>query len=150
MPQSLVHNLIHLVYGTEDRRRWITDDVRPRLHAYQTGIFKKWDSPLLEIGGTDDHVHTLFSLSKNCALAKVVEEVKKGSSIWIKSESPRYADFAWQKGYAAFSVSESNARSVKAYIANQEAHHQKMDFDVECAALFRKHGIVLNEGYPWG
>jgi REP element-mobilizing transposase RayT len=80
MPQSLVKNLIHLVYSTKHREQWIPADVRDRLFAYQAGIFRRWESPALVIGGTEDHLHALFLLSKNYALKKIVEEVKKGSS----------------------------------------------------------------------
>jgi REP element-mobilizing transposase RayT len=80
MSQSLVKNLIHLVYAAKNRQRWIAKDGRARLFAYQAGIFQEWDSPALVIGGVDDHVHTLFALSKNHPLKKVVEEVKRGSS----------------------------------------------------------------------
>ena len=76
MSQSLVKNLIHLVYSTKHRKAWIPEDVRERLWAYQAGIFKDWESPALIIGGVEDHVHALFSLSKNYPLKKIVEEVK--------------------------------------------------------------------------
>ena len=65
MGQSLVKNLIHLVYSTKHRKLWLPEDVRDGLFAYQTGIFKQWGSSALVIGGVDDHVHALFSLSKN-------------------------------------------------------------------------------------
>ncbi len=77
MSQSLVKNLIHLVYSTKHRQLWIPKDVNEKLYAYQAGIFREWDSHALVIGGAQDHVHVLFSLSKNHALKKIVEEVKK-------------------------------------------------------------------------
>ena len=76
MSQSLVKNLVHLVYSTKHRKLWIPENVRDQLFAYQAGIFKQWESPALMIGGVEDHVHALFSLSKNFALKQVVEEVK--------------------------------------------------------------------------
>ena len=113
MPQSLVKNLLHLIYSTKHRKPWILGKQRQDLFAYQAGVFKEWDSPALIIGGTEDHVHALFSLSKNQPLKKIVEEVKKGSSKWIKTQGPEFADFYWQAGYAAFSVSQSNVEEVK-------------------------------------
>src|SRR5437899_2598786 len=83
------------------------------------------ESPAILIGGTADHVHLLFCLSKNYALKKIVEEVKKGSSKWIKTIDPRYREFHWQNGYGAFSVSQSKRETVKRYIENQEEHHRK-------------------------
>ena len=113
MPQSLVKNLVHLVFSTKHRQAWLPDDVRESLFAYQAGIFKQWESPALAIGGIEDHVHALFSLSKNHALKKIVEEVKKGSSKWMKIDGTKNRDFHWQNGYAAFSVSESNVPEVR-------------------------------------
>ena len=150
MPQSLVKNLVHLVYSTKHRQQWLTDDVRERLFAYQAGIFKEWQSPALVIGGIEDHVHALISLSKNHALKKVVEEVKKGSSKWMKTDAgAANKDFQWQAGYAGFSVSQSNVEEVKRYIQNQAAHHRKMTFQDELRALFRRHGIQHDERYAW-
>src|SRR5262245_26032382 len=113
MSQSLVKNLVHLVYSTKGRRAWIPKAHREGLYAYQAGIFKQWESPAIVIGGVDDHVHALFLLSKNFALKKIVEEVKNGSSKWMKSDGPRNPDFHWQAGYSAFSVSQSNVEDVR-------------------------------------
>jgi REP element-mobilizing transposase RayT len=113
------------------------------------GICKKWESPALVIGGVDDHVHLLISLSKNHALKTIVEEVKKGSSKWMKSNGARNSKFYWQKGYGAFSVSQSNVAAVKRYIERQETHHKTMTFQDELRALFHKHGIEFDERYVW-
>ena len=150
MPQSLASNLIHLVYSTKSRRRWLIDDSLPGLCAYQSGIFQKWESPAIVIGGVEDHVHALFSLSKNFALKKIVEEVKKGSSKRMKTnEGTANKDFCWQGGYAAFSVSQSNVSKVIAYIENQEEHHRKRSFQDELRVLFDRHGIEFKEQYVW-
>jgi REP element-mobilizing transposase RayT len=149
MSQSLVKNLIHLVYSTKHRQPWIAKNHPDELFAYQAGIFQQWDSPSLVIGGVEDHVHALFVLSKNHALAKIVEEVKKGSSKWMKIDGTRNADFHWQAGYAAFSVSQSNLDAVKQYIKDQEEHHRKMTFQDELRALLRRHGIAFDERYVW-
>jgi putative transposase len=149
MSQSLVKNLIHLVYSTKHHRPWIVKDHRDGLFAYQAGIFKEWDSPALAIGGAEDHIHMLFALSKNHPLSKVVEEVKKGSSKWMKTAGPKNPDFQWQAGYGAFSVSQSNSDAVRRYIENQEMHHRKMTFQDELRAVFRRHGIAFDERYLW-
>ncbi|MEX0818066.1 MAG: IS200/IS605 family transposase [Pirellulaceae bacterium] len=149
MGQSLVKNLVHVIYSTKQREPWIPDDIGPELWAYQAGIFKDWESPALEIGGVEDHVHALFSLSKNHALKKVIEEVKKASSKWMKTDGPKNADFYWQGGYAAFSVSQSNAKDVKRYIKIQKEHHRKMTFQDELRALFERHQVEYDERYVW-
>ncbi|MBC7818715.1 MAG: transposase [Planctomycetaceae bacterium] len=149
MSQSLAKNLIHLVYSTKHRQAWIPSEHRPALFAYQAGIFKVWDSPALIIGGVEDHVHALFVLSKNHPLKKIVEEVKKGSSKWIKTDGPRIAEFSWQAGYSAFSVSQSNVEAVSRYIENQEEHHRKVTFQDELRDFFKRHGIEFDERYVW-
>jgi REP element-mobilizing transposase RayT len=149
MSQSLVRNLVHLVFSTKHRKLWIPTSVQPRLWAYQTGIFQQWESPAIVIGGVDDHVHALFTLSKNYALKKIVEEVKKGSSKWMKVEGTGQADFQWQAGYAAFSVSPSKLADVQQYIENQAAHHRRISFQDELRELFRRHGVKFDENYVW-
>jgi REP element-mobilizing transposase RayT len=149
MSQSLAKILIHLVYSTKHRQPWIGKAHRDDLFAYQAGIYKDWDSPALMIGGADDHVHALFVLSRNHALMKIVEEVKKGSSKWAKIAGPTNSEFYWQAGYGAFSVSQSNLEEVKRYIENQEEHHRKMTFQDELRALYLRHEIAFDERYVW-
>jgi putative transposase len=149
MSQSLVKNLIHLVYSTKQRQPWIGKAHRDGLFAYQAGIYQDWDCPAIVIGGEEDHVHALFVLSKNHALKKVVEEVKKGSSKWAKIDGPKIPDFQWQAGYGAFSVSQSKLDDVKRYIEEQEEHHRKTTFQDELRALFRRHGIAFDERFVW-
>ncbi len=150
MSQSLVKNLIHLVYSTKNRQPWIPEHVREGLWAYQAGIFKEWESPALIIGGVEDHVHALFSLSKNYALKKIVEEVKKGSSKWMKtSDGVANTEFAWQAGYAGFSVSLSQVGKVTKYIETQARHHRRVSFQEELRALFKRHQIEYDERYVW-
>jgi putative transposase len=149
MSQSLVKNLVHLVYSTKQREPLIPKEYQAHLFSYQAGIFKQWESPALVIGGVADHVHALFALSKNFPLKKLVEEVKKGSSKWMKSGGPRIRQFSWQAGYAAFSVSQSSLEAVQHYITEQEEHHRKMTFQDELRTLFNRHGISFDERYAW-
>ena len=149
MPQSLVKNLVHLVYTTKERRAWLPTEHREALFAYQAGIFRELQSPAVIIGGVEDHVHALFSLSKNFALKKIVEEVKKSSSKWMKQNGPRNGLFPWQAGYAAFSVSVSNLEQVQRYIEKQEEHHKQLSFQDELRALFERHEIQFDERYVW-
>ena len=58
--------------------------------------------------------------------------------ISFKRES---SEFAWQEGYAAFSVSCSQLDNVSSYIANQAAHHRRMSFEAEYLELLKGHGI---------
>jgi len=150
MAQSLARNLIHLIFSTKNRVPFLRTAIRADLHGYLAGIFKNCDSPAIIVGSVDDHVHALFVLSKNHPLSKVVEEVKRGSSKWLKTKGTDFADFAWQNGYGAFSVSPSLLESVREYIARQEEHHRKVSFQDEFREFCRRHGVELDERYVWG
>ena len=149
MPQSLAKNLIHLIYSTKNRMPCLGGKVLPRLFAYKAGILKEWNSPALLIGGVADHVHVLFCLSKNHALAKVIEELKKGSSKWLKTQAREFQGFHWQAGYGAFSVSQSNVQRVKRYIEQQQEHHRTRSFQDEFRAFLKRNGIDFDERYVW-
>src|SRR4051794_18633224 len=105
MPQSLSSVIIHLVYSTKNREPFIHESVEPDLHAYLATVFKSLRSPAIVIGGTSDHIHCLFNLSRTVTIADAVEGTKTDSSRWIKKVDRLFHSFAWQKGYGAFSVS---------------------------------------------
>jgi putative transposase len=149
MSQSLAKNLLHLIFSTKHRLPLLTADIRPEMNAYLAGILRSWESPAIIVDSVEDHAHLQFALSKNFALKKVVEEVKKGSSKWIKTKGPSFADFHWQAGYGVFSVSQSNVPAVRGYIVNQEEHHRKMTFQDEFRRLLHRHGIEYDERYIW-
>jgi REP element-mobilizing transposase RayT len=149
MSQSLANILVHLVFSTKERRPLVRDDVREQLHAYIVGILENQQSPSLITNSVADHIHILFALSKNLSLAKVVQEVKQGSSRWIKDQPGDYGSFAWQNGYAAFSVSESQREVVRDYIYKQREHHAEVSFQDELRQFLRKHGVKHDERYVW-
>ena len=147
MPQSLANILIHVIWSTKERRPLISDTVRPGLHGYLAGILKNLESPALVINSVDDHVHVLCQLSKNVAACKLVEEVKKSSSKWMKEQG--VSDFSWQNGYGVFSVSQSGADAVRKYIESQPEHHRKRDFKDEFREFCQKYNVPLDERYVW-
>lgn len=97
------------------------------------------------VGGVGDHVHLLVSLRPVHCIADVLRDLKKDSTNWVKENSD--SRFLWQEGYAAFTVSPSATDSVKAYIANQEAHHRKYSFVDELKELLAKAEIEYDEKY---
>jgi putative transposase len=149
VPQSLAKNLIHLIYSTKDRAPSISPEIRTGLFGYKAGILKEWKSPALIIGGVADHVHVLFCLSKNHALAKVIEELKKGSSKWMKTHGPEFRNFYWQAGYGAYSVSQSNVEQVHRYIESQEEHHRTKSFQEEFLAFLDRYEMEYDERFIW-
>ena len=149
MAQTLTSLLLHIVFSTKHRVPIITPEIEPDLFAYIGGILKNNSSPLLAAGGTDDHIHLLVSQSKNIALSLLLQNVKKDSSIWMKTQDEIFKAFHWQDGYAAFSVSKSEVPRVKSYIANQKEHHRKQTFQEELIQLLEEYGIEYDERYLW-
>jgi REP element-mobilizing transposase RayT len=149
MPQSLSRVLIHLVFSTKNRERLLITAIQKELHPYLAVVLDNIQCPSLQVGGVEDHVHLFFGLSRTRTIADVVETVKTNSSKWIKNKGPAFVNFHWQAGYGAFSVSQSDAESVVAYIRNQEQHHQKMTFQEEYRRLLERYQIVFDEKYVW-
>jgi len=149
MPQSLSRVLVHLIFSTKHRIPALSPEIRPELHAYLVGILKNVDCPALQAGGVADHVHLFFGLSRTRTTAQVVETLKTSSSKWIKTKGASFTDFHWQSGYGAFSVSQSDADSVVAYIRNQEAHHQKVTFQEEYRRFLERYQVAYDERYVW-
>ena len=124
--------------------------MRTELYADMATILRdNVDSPALIINGVEDHVHGLILLSRKFALMNVIKEAKTETSKWVKKQSKSLADFSWQAGYGAFSVSESNILQVKKYIQDQEEHHRRMTFQEEFRELCRRHNVALDELYAW-
>jgi REP element-mobilizing transposase RayT len=99
MSQPLSKTWSHLIFSTKERYPFLVDqNVRDRLHAYLASILRQQDCPTLEVGGATDHIHALFVLSKNCSIAQIVYEVKRGSSKWIKTQGADFRKFYWQSG----------------------------------------------------
>jgi REP element-mobilizing transposase RayT len=149
MAQSLTKIVIHAVFSTKNREPLLTTAIRSNLFAYIVGILNSSDCITLAINGTEDHVHGLIVMAKTISLSKMMEEMKGGSSRWLNSQVATKGRFAWQAGYGAFSVSESQIPKVAGYIAGQEEHHRQTTFQDELLSLLKKHRIEFDEQHLW-
>lgn len=150
MPQSLAQVYLHLVFSTKHRRPFLQKrDVRDKVHAYLTGICRNLECPSLIIGGVEDHVHILCTLSRKIAISELLRELKRDSSKRAKELGPGLAEFEWQAGYGAFSISPSHVESLRAYIRNQEEHHRTETFQDELRRLLKKYNVPYDERYVW-
>jgi REP element-mobilizing transposase RayT len=113
------------------------------------GIIRNLKGKALLINGMVDHVHLLFDLPPSICISEALRIIKANSSGWVHEKWPSRQNFAWQIGYAAFSVSQSNVRQVYNYIANQEKHHRKVSFKEELLAFLKKHNIQYDERFIW-
>jgi len=149
MPQSLSRILTHMIFSTKNRVCNLPSEIQSELHPYIAVTLRENGCPSLQIGGIDNHVHLLFGLSRTLSIAQVVEIVKTSSSKWLKGKGTDFADFHWQSGYGAFSISQSNANAVIRYIENQKEHHRKMTFQEEYCHFLKRYMIEYDEKYVW-
>ena len=153
MPQSLAKLWVHIIFSTRDRYPFLKNlTVQQKVHQYIKSICYKQNCQAMMVGGIDDHVHILTSLSKNISISKLLEEIKKSSSKWIKTLSSvdeALSQFYWQRGYGAFSVSQSALSAIKIYIQNQHIHHQQQNFQDEFRKFLILDDVSYSEEYVW-
>lgn len=140
---------IHYIFSTKCRAPVLTENIRERLWAFMGGIARNNGMMARCIGGTADHAHLLVALPPTISIAQGIKLIKGGSSRWIHESFPELADFSWQEGYGAFSVSKSHINETVAYIEGQEEHHREKSFQEEYLAFLRKHEIAYDERYLW-
>jgi len=149
MAHTFTNLLTHVIFSTKDRLPHIDAELKAPLLAYMGGIVRELYGTAMTINGTADHVHLLVRLPPTISLADAMRVLKTNSSRWVHEKWPSHCAFAWQTGYGAFSVSQSNVASVVRYIAEQERHHRKVSFQEEFLAYLRRHGIDYDERYIW-
>jgi len=149
MAQSLSILYVHIIFHIKNEQVIICQEDEEELYAYLGGMIKQCFSYPIKIGGTENHIHVLANMSKNISLAKFIEEIKKNSSRWIKAKGEHYKNFAWQGGYAGYSVSQSKIEIVKKYIERQKEHHKKETFKEEYLKFLNEYGIDYDENYLW-
>lgn len=149
MPQSLSKVLLHVVFSTKNREKTIPGHLRAKLHAYLAGICRAKGSEAYRVGGTEDHVHIACTLPRTLTQAKLLEEIKKPSSIWMKQQEGGSRNFSWQAGYGVFSLGQSQLPTLLQYIDNQEQHHRTKTFKEELLELLVKYNVDYDEKYLW-
>ncbi len=142
MSHTYTSNLVHCVFSTKDRANLIAEP--ERLWQYVGGIARQKNILLLAAGGTGNHLHLLISLPSTVTLAKAIQDIKGNTSKWLG------ARLAWQEGYSAFSVSQSQRQRVIDYIDGQAEHHKKWSFEQEFLSLLKRSGIPYDERFVFG
>lgn len=140
----------HIVFSTKGRRPYIQPAIAPRVWEYMGGVVRAHKMTALQIGGVADHAHALIMAPPTIAPSKIAQYIKSDSSKWMHETFASLADFAWQEGYGAFTVSKSAIPTVIEYIRNQPEHHRKRTFQEEYLEFLHKHGVDYDERYLWG
>ena len=144
MSNSYTDPLYHIVFSTKDRRPLIRPQYESRLRDYVGGTIRSLLGICLELNGTEDHVHILAKLRPDHAVSDVVRDLKANASGWMHDVFPSLKNFSWQRGYGAFTVSQSNVDEVRRYITRQKEQHWKISFRDECIQFLNANGIEYN------
>ena len=149
MSQSLSKLYIHAIFHVKNNHCLIQPENGKELYAYIGGLLGLSKSIPIAINGTENQVDVLCIMSKNIALAKLMEEIKGNSSRWIKTLGSHYRDFEWQGGYAGYSVSQSKVPIVQKYIENQKEHHASQTAKDEYIQFLAENGVDYNLDFLW-
>src|SRR2546425_5879005 len=147
MSDSYTNLRYHIIFSTKDRRPLITPAHQPRLYDYISGTIRNLGGISLELNGTEDHFHLLTKLRPDKALSDVLRDLKANASGWMHHIFPELEDFSWQRGYAAFTVSQSNVEEIRRYIGKQKEHHMKTSFRDEFMQFLKANGIEYDARY---
>ena len=135
------------MFSTKNRCDLLSKPISSELYSYTNTILKNLDCVTYGIGGTNNHIHILCSLSKKHAMSDVIVKIKTGTSRWIKTKNEMFKNFYWQRGYGAFSISPSHKNIICNYIANQEQHHKQITFEDELRKILKKYQTNYDEKY---
>jgi len=138
---------IHVIFVVKGRENVLSDNIRPALFSYISGILKNTGQYPLAVNGYKDHVHVFFEMQPSKSLSDIVRIVKSNSSKWMNENNLMVGKFNWQEGYGGFSYSRSQRNSLIKYILNQEEHHRRRTFKEEYLDMLRNFEISYNEQY---
>ncbi|WDE96909.1 IS200/IS605 family transposase [Lentisphaera profundi] len=137
MSKSFNQIYVHIIFHV-GKSAIIKSDTESELYAYMRGLSKILSSQILEMNGTDNHVHILVSLSPTISVGEFVNKIKSNSSRWMKKVDK---DFSWQRGYGAFSVSSSVCVKVRRYIKKQKEHHKVISYQDELQSFLEHYNL---------
>jgi REP element-mobilizing transposase RayT len=139
---SKVQNIMHVVINTKCRRMTITEKNKRQLYFYMWGIIGKMNCHLYWMNGIPNHIHLLVDIDSSICIAKFVQELKRASSVWLKSQKQLFPHFeGWGHEYCAFSKGYSDIDTVINYIRNQEKHHHIVTYEDEMTTLLAQVGM---------
>jgi REP element-mobilizing transposase RayT len=147
MANTFSNLFFHFVFSTKNRQNFIHQEIENRIWSYLGGVARKHKLTALQIGGIENHIHTLIISQPVNSPSQIAQWLKGDSSRWIHSEFSDLQKFAWQDGYGVFSVSKSNVAKVVEYIKNQRQHHLKQTFEDEYIELLKLHGVEFERKY---
>ena len=147
MANTYTQCYFQLVFAVKNRDALIKKQWKDNLEKYITGIIQNHHHKLLAIGTMPDHIHILIGYYLNHLIPDLVEEIKTSSNKWINRERLSRFNFAWHKGYGAFTYSHEQIDNVIKYILSQEEHHKRQPFKDEYLEMLKRNEIEFKDEY---
>ena len=141
MSQSFAKLWVHAIWATKNRQELIDFSIQKTLYDFIWQELIELGCPVRIINGMPDHVHVLFLQNPQKTVSDIVKQIKGSSSHSMNRGEFILEKFAWQTGFAAFSVSESQLDAVYNYIKNQKQHHLKKNGQDEFDDFVKLHGL---------
>lgn len=147
MANTYTQLYIHFVFVVKFRNGQINQEWKINLYKYICGIVRNKEQAIISINGMPDHIHILAKINASQSISELAQLIKTNSSKWINEQGLTKSRFEWQKGFAAFSCSQSHAERLMKYIAEQEEHHCKKTYIEECKELLESFKVDFDERY---
>jgi len=147
MADTYTQCYFQLVFAVKNRDALVRKEWKDNLEKYITGIVQNHHHKLLAIGAMPEHIHILIGYNLNHLIPDLVEEIKTSSNAWIKRERLSKFNFAWQKGYGAFTYSHNQIDGLVKYILTQEEHHRRISFKEEYLDILIRNEIEFKNEY---
>jgi len=136
--------LLHIIWETLNREHILDKKARILVSKFLFEYCKEKKIFTVTNFVNPEHVHILIDLPTNLSVENCVKLLKGSSSHFINKERLTKNGFSWGRGYAAFSVSESQRMKVIDYIKNQETHHKVRSYTEEYELLIKSHKLQNN------
>jgi REP element-mobilizing transposase RayT len=147
MANTYTQLYVHVVFAVKGRQNMISPKWKEELYKYITGIVTNQGQKLMIINGMPDHLHILIGMKPDIALSDLVRDIKSNSSKLINEKGLTIGKFAWQNGFGAFTVGQSQKENVINYIKTQEEHHRHKTFREEYLDFLNTYQIAYNDQY---
>ncbi len=145
MANTFTQLIIHAVFAVKHREAVIEKEWQHELFGYMGATLNNMGHTNLIVNGVADHAHILFGMKPTLALSDTMRDVKANASKWLNESGKLKHKFAWQDGYAGFSISKTHLDAVFKYIKTQEEHHRKVTFRSEYLRLLKKNDVIFDE-----
>jgi putative transposase len=147
MANTYTQIYIHIIFAVKSRQFLIPKEHKEAVYKYITGVVQSRKHKMIAINGMPDHIHFLVGLSPDQSISDLVFDVKTAATKFIKQQDWMKFDFSWQRGFGAFSYSQSQISNVATYIENQEVHHQERTFREEYLDILQKFDVEYDDRY---